>query len=102
MNEADNLYPTNGEYFTVHEPKEQVIERKKEKAAVLEAKKLAEKMLARWEEKVAFYDAVSSIKVDINTAPEDFLKAWLHAQEVKQTYEEELNWLREEIEPFQR
>lgn len=98
----DNLYPNNGEYFLPTEPEEQKLDRKKEQAKVLEAKKLSDEIIARYEDRIVFYDTIDSIEVELRTDPEKFMRAWLVNREIKAILESECAWLEELVEQYQR
>lgn len=103
MDSEDNVYPNSGEYFSPFtEPLEQALDRKKEKAKVLEALKLSEEMLKHFDERLEFYDSVSSIDVEIREDPERFMRAWLVNREIVQILEQERNWLEGLVEQYKR
>lgn len=100
--DSDNVYPNNGEYFIPREPQEMRVERQKEKAKVLEAKKLSEEILDRYDDRIAFYDSVDSIDASIRSNEEKFLRAWVVNREVKSILQAERDWLEGLIEPYKR
>lgn len=59
----------NGSYFVPREPIEQVLDRKKERAAALEARKELEKVIDHFNERIEFRDKLSSINIDITKDP---------------------------------
>lgn len=99
--ESDNMYPSNGEGFSPFtEPQEQTRDRQKEKAKVMEALKLSDEILGRLDERIAFYDSVDSIEVELSEDSEKFVRAWKVAQEIKQILLTEKEWLEDLVEAY--
>lgn len=69
----DDLYPSDGEYFLPREPKDQKIARSKERAKTLEAAAILEDVVIRLTDRIAFYEANSSIPEDVRDDPQKFL-----------------------------
>ncbi len=67
--QEDNVLPNEGSYFPFREPESQVRERNKEKAETLQALAIINKVVKHFEERIAFRDSLSSIKVDLTTDP---------------------------------
>lgn len=65
--EPDDLMPNDGTWLggVPIEPKEQLIERKKERAKALESKKVIEEILGHFQERIDYRGLLESIKVDI-------------------------------------
>jgi hypothetical protein len=64
--QEDSMYPNDGTYFGVPvEPEDQIIARKEEKAATLEAKKEIDKAIVRLSDRI---DATSLIRTALNIA----------------------------------
>lgn len=99
--EDDNLLPNDGSsYFLPREPKEQVLDRKKEQAQVLEFLKLAEEMIKHFQERIEFRDKLSSIKVDISKDPALHQKVFEVNSLLKLVLVEEMELLQEKIELY--
>lgn len=71
--EPDDLLPNDGSYFMASEPEEQTIERQKEKAETLEAYHQIQLLIERIQERITFYESVSSIPDKVRTDPREFL-----------------------------
>lgn len=69
----DDMYPNDGVYFLPKEPKDQVIARQKEKAETLEAIRVLEEAIARFEDKIKFYGSVDAMPVEVKTDPAKFM-----------------------------
>lgn len=69
--EDDNLLPNDSTFFggVPLEPKEQVIERKKEKAQTLQALDEIKKVIEHFEERIKYRDTLSAIKPDLLKDP---------------------------------
>lgn len=100
--DSDNMYPTNGEYFLPREPKEQILDRKAEASKVKPAIKLSEDIIDRWTDRIAFYDTIDSIAVDLRTDETKFMRAWLLNREIKAILESEKEWLEDLVEQYKR
>ena len=71
----EDLMPNDGTFFFPREPKDQVLGRKKEKAQTLESLSILKDLLARWNEKIAFYESVKAIPEEVKLDPEKFMLA---------------------------
>lgn len=90
----DELGNTETSYFDPHaEPEEQKKERQEEQGKVQEGIRLLEDMIARYDERIAFYDSIDSIKVDIKTKPEEHLRAVLANKQTKTDLIREMEYL---------
>lgn len=69
--QTEDIMPNDGTYFA--QPKEQVIERKKEKAHTLEGLEILKTILGRLEERIAFYEKVTTIPDAVRAEPDKFL-----------------------------
>lgn len=98
----DNMYPNAGEYFLPTEPVDQVLERKAEAAKVKQALKLSEEVIKRLQERIAFYDSVQSINVDLQSDNEKFVRAWFVNREIKQILTNEKEWLEDLVSTYKR
>lgn len=65
----DDLYPNDSTYFSITEPAEQSVARKKEKAKTLEALAVIKDVIDHFEQRIADRDKLSAIKVDITKDP---------------------------------
>lgn len=89
----DDLGNTESNYFLISEPEEQKQERRDEAAKIKQGRKLLEEIIARFEERITFYDTVDSIDVDIETKPEEHLRAVIAAKQTKLNLTQEKEWL---------
>lgn len=89
----DTLYPNDGSYFMPQEPEEQVTERRVKVGQAQAAKPMLEELIKEFDVDIARLSSIDSIKVDVNTEPEEFLKCWNIAQELKAYAEEKKNYL---------
>lgn len=98
----DDMYPNDGAFMggVPLEPRDQVIDRKKEKAQTLEALKLAEHLIQHFDERIAFRDSVESINVDIEKAPALHQKIFQVHKLLKEALQEEKELLEEQIEMY--
>ena len=72
--EDDDLMPNNSTYFNFgREPKEQIIERKKERAKTLEKQDILKEILNHLDKRIAFYTSVDSITNDVLDDPDKFM-----------------------------
>jgi hypothetical protein len=69
----DDLYPNDSAAFLLKEPPEQAREKKKEKAETLQSLSVLREVVARLDERIAFYTSIDSIPDSIKTDPEKFL-----------------------------
>jgi len=73
--DSDNMYPTNGEYFTPKIPAEQADELEKEQSEVFNSLPIIQGLIERLDERIAFRDSIKAISVDIQENPELHQKA---------------------------
>lgn len=71
--DSDNLYPNNGEYFSLRAPRDQLVEAKQEEREAYSHVKLIKEMVGRLEGRVAFYASVDSVPDETLTNPEEFM-----------------------------
>ena len=71
MLQPDNVMPNDGTYFA--QPKEQVIEHKKERAHTLEGLHVLKDMVKRLDDRIDFYEKVTSIPDAVRVKPDEFL-----------------------------
>lgn len=91
--EPDNLMPNDGSLFSLREPEEQVVDRKKEKARTLEALPILKDLLTRLQERVAFYGCVDSIPDEVKTKPKQFLIVHNSNQLTRDNLRAEIEWI---------
>lgn len=97
--EDDNVYPTDGSFFGIPvEPKDQQIERKKEKAATLKEVNVLRELINKFDEHIAERDRISTIGVDITEDPELHQKRCLVNAMIAQELTKERQWLNELLE----
>lgn len=89
----DELGNTESNYFLPTEPEEQVKERKEEQAKVMKGIAMLEEIIERMEQRITFYDTVSSIEVDVTTHPEEHLRAVIAAKQTKENLIQEKEWI---------
>lgn len=68
----DNLYPNDSFYFP-REPLDQRLDRKKERAEVLEGKKELIQVVQRLQEQIDFYKSVDAIPDGVRLDPQKFM-----------------------------
>jgi hypothetical protein len=69
----EDLYPNDSSYFLPREPADQVRARSKEKAKALQGLAVLRDMIKRFDERIAFYESVSSIPNEVRDDPQKFL-----------------------------
>lgn len=69
--QEDDVMPNDGTYF--YQPKDQVIEKLKEKAHTLAGLDILEKLLSRYEQRIEFYEKTTNIPDDVRLDPDKFL-----------------------------
>ena len=70
----DNVLPNDSTYFQpFQEPAEQIIERKKESAKVLAIQNALKEHIKRLQERIEFYDKVTSVHDAVRTSKEEFM-----------------------------
>ena len=89
----DELGNTESSYFLIEEPADQKQERQDEKAKVKQGIKMLEEIIARFQERITFYDTLESIDVDIETQPEEHLRAVIAGKQTKANLMQEKDWL---------
>lgn len=95
--EPDDVRPNDTAHF-LQEPVEQAVERKKQKANTLEALPILQDLLKRLEERIAFYDSVSSIDESVRTDPQAFLIAHNSNTMMVQVLTSEKEWIESLLE----
>jgi hypothetical protein len=75
--DSENLYPNDGEYFSPAAPALQQKNAKQQQDDTLEELPLIKAVLKHLDERIAFYDTLDSIQVDIETDAQIFQK--IHA-----------------------
>lgn len=69
----DNMYPNDGQYFTMTTPEDQAQEENKAKAEVVNATPQLLRVIAHLEERIVFYNSFASIDESILTRPDVFM-----------------------------
>lgn len=96
----DNVMPNSGDYFSLREPPEQELERKKERAKILEELPKIEMVVKHLDKRIKSLDKLSSIKVDISEDPALFQKAHEVNRLLKGVLEEEKTQLEDLIDTY--
>jgi hypothetical protein len=96
----DDLMPNSGDYFSIREPEEQVLERKAERAKLLADLPLVKKAITHFEKRISDRDSIESIKVDLQTSPEMYQKVCETNRLVKQALIEEKELLEELVNTY--
>lgn len=81
-------------YYLPTEPKDQEIERKKERAKTLQDEKVLKKLVKQLEERIEFYSRIDSIDVDVNTDTQKFFIAYQAAAATRQNLIAELEGIK--------
>jgi len=89
----DDLYPNETTFFTPEEPQEQRTERNAEKAKAQEGMALLEELIKRFEERIGFYERIDSIPSEVESKPEEHLRAVLANRIVKENLVAEKDYL---------
>lgn len=71
--ETDDVMPNSGDYFTLREPADQAVDRKKEKAYTLEALPILQEVIDMLQKDIDFYGSVDSIPAEVKVNPREFL-----------------------------
>lgn len=99
----DDVMPTDGTFLggVPREPKEQVLERQKEKAKTLEALTAIQEVIIHFDERIEALGRLDSIaNVSIVTDPADFQKAFLVNRLLIEALTEERQLLEEKLELY--
>lgn len=96
------MYPNDGTFMggVPLEPVEQRVERKKERAQTLEAKKISEAILQHFEERIAYRDTLDAIAPDLAKTPELHQKVCEVNMMLKLALEEERDMLKEKLDMY--
>lgn len=70
---SDNLYPNDGQYFSLSEPQDQKDEKDSEQNDVLSLLPTLKDFVKRMDDKIAFYKSVDSIDDEQLLDPEEFM-----------------------------
>jgi hypothetical protein len=89
----DELGNTESSYFLIDEPEEQKQERRDDEAMVKQGIRMLEEIIQRFQERITFYDTLDSIEVDIETHPEEHLRAVIAGKQTKTNLMQEKEWL---------
>ncbi|MDZ4205623.1 MAG: hypothetical protein U1C12_00175 [Patescibacteria group bacterium] len=71
--QEDNLYPADGSYYTLNEPVEQTVARKKKKAQTLEALPILKVLLDRLDKQIKVLESIDGIPDEVKIDPQQFL-----------------------------
>lgn len=95
--QEDDVMPNDGTFMggVPLEPREQVIERKKERAQTLEAAKISQAILEHFKERIAYRDTLNAIRPDLTKSPEMHQKVCEVNAMLKLALEEERSLLEE-------
>jgi hypothetical protein len=96
--EVDNVMPNEGSVFYPHEPKQQAIDRKKERARTLEALPILKDLLKRLEQRITFYESIYSIPEEVRTDPQQFLIVHNANTLMVQNLKAEAEWIQDLLE----
>lgn len=96
----DNLYPTSSQFL--QEPADQRKERKDTEAHIGEFMPLIKDIIARLNERIAFYDSVSSISDEVKTKPDEFMHVVVSNELTKNNLIIEKEFLENLIEDFNK
>ena len=69
--QEDDVMPNEGAYFS--QPREQIKERRKERANTLEGLEILKQLLERYNQRIEFYEKTTSIPDDVRLDPAKFL-----------------------------
>jgi hypothetical protein len=89
----DNLMPNDGAVFSLREPEQQSVDRKKEKAQTLEALPVLKDLLERLNERIAFYGSVDAIPDEVKTDPKQFLIVHNANELTRDNLRSEVEWI---------
>jgi glycerophosphoryl diester phosphodiesterase len=73
MTEESNLYPNDGQYFTLPSPVDQKKEKDQEENEVIGTIPVLKDIVKRLEERIEFYSSVKSIPDEVKVKPEEFM-----------------------------
>lgn len=89
----DNMYPSQTDQFNgLEQPEEEKKREQAEKAKVTAALPLIDELLSHLEQRIAFHDSVTSIKVDARD-PEAFMRHYEAGQLTRSHLVQEHDWL---------
>jgi hypothetical protein len=71
----DDLYPRQGDYFGISVPDDQKREQETEKADVLNALPILEKVIGHLDKKIIQYSSINGVSDEVLTNPEEFMHA---------------------------
>lgn len=92
--------PTNGDYFSLREPVEQILERRSEKAKIVQELPLVKKAIAHLETRIKERDSIEAISVDIAEDAELFQKCYEVNRLLKQALIEEKELLEDLVKEY--
>lgn len=91
----DDVYPNDSTYFGVPtEPKEQAIERKKEKAQAIEKENVLKDLLERWEGQLEFYRSTKNISDEVKLDLPKLGQVMIAYGEITQVLEAEIEYIK--------
>lgn len=90
----DDIAPNDGALIP-REPKEQEVDRKKERAETLQALPVLIEIVKHLTEQVEFYESVDSIPPEVKTDPEKFLIVHNANELTRNNLRAELEWVEE-------
>ena len=92
----DDMYPNDGStFYTVSEPLEQKLARKRAKAEIEDMQLAIRGVIERLEARILFYDSTNCIEFDHKTHPAEFMNAYNAAQLTKQNLTQEKEYLQQ-------
>lgn len=100
--DVDNLYPSEGSYFSPREPEEQRREREREESLVESAEPIIKKVIKHLDARIAFRDKIDSIGVDIEDSPELHQKMMHVNQLLKAELEVERSYLIDILDTYKK
>lgn len=90
----------DGAFSPWREPKEQVADRKKEKALALEAVTVVEKLMKHFDERIKFRDSLDAIAVGLEEDPAMYQKVCETNRLLKMALIEEKELLQEQLDMY--
>lgn len=98
MADTDDMYPSSTEFFLhTDAPKEQKEELRKEQGKSMAAVPKLKEILAELDADIEFFSSIDSINTQIQTKPDEFLKAWHIQQELKSYAQAKKEWIEQMI-----
>ncbi len=94
----DNLYPNDGRAFL--EPIEQVNERNEEKAETLQALPVIKDTIARFKERIKFYEGMNGIPTEVLRKPDEFMHTVAANKMTVENLRVEKEWLEDLVERY--